>query len=45
MVKAVQEGGRYVEYLEARAPYGHDSFLIESEQQTSAIKKFLERLA
>jgi homoserine O-acetyltransferase len=41
MVEAARANGLYVEYLEAHAPFGHDSFLLESEQQEPAISKFL----
>jgi homoserine O-acetyltransferase len=41
MVEAARANGLYVEYLEAQAPFGHDSFLLESEQQEPAISNFL----
>lgn len=47
MVKALQAAGRAnaVEYLAAHSPYGHDAFLLESEQQGPVIEKFLRKVA
>jgi homoserine O-acetyltransferase len=42
MVNAARANHLYTEYLEAQAPFGHDSFLLESEQQAPAISSFLE---
>jgi homoserine O-acetyltransferase/O-succinyltransferase len=42
MVEAVRANGWYVEYLAAEADMGHDSFLLETEQQGPVITKFLE---
>jgi len=44
MVSAAQANNLYVEYLEATSPFGHDAFLLESEQQAPVIEKFLKIL-
>jgi homoserine O-acetyltransferase/O-succinyltransferase len=44
MVEATRANGLYVEYLEAQADMGHDSFLLETEQQGPVVSRFLERV-
>jgi len=44
MVEAARQNKLKVAYLEATAPYGHDSFLLESVQQAPVIKAFLDEL-
>lgn len=45
MVAAARFAGLPVEYLAAKAPFGHDSFLLESAQQTPAISRFLQKMS
>lgn len=42
MVEAARASGLHVEYLAAEADMGHDSFLLETDQQGPLIAKFLE---
>jgi homoserine O-acetyltransferase len=43
IVFALTKNGKDVSYTEISSPYGHDSFLLESERQTPLITAFLER--
>ena len=42
IVFALTKCGKDVSYTEISSPYGHDSFLLESERQTPLISAFLE---
>ncbi|HZU13214.1 MAG TPA: homoserine O-acetyltransferase [Chloroflexota bacterium] len=42
---ALRAAGKSVERHELSAPYGHDSFLLQTDQQTSIIRHFLAHLA
>lgn len=42
IVRALKGNGLDSTYLEIKASYGHDSFLVESEQLTHLVKNFLE---
>ncbi len=44
MFDAAHQNNLKVAYLEATAPYGHDSFLLESAQQAPVIQAFLAEL-
>lgn len=39
--KALREAGKAVERHEIESPYGHDSFLLDAEDQTPIIQRFL----
>lgn len=41
MAAALQAANKPVEYVEVDSPWGHDAFLIEHQQLTTAIKQFL----
>jgi homoserine O-acetyltransferase len=43
IVKACKLGGLDVTYCEIDSSYGHDAFLLETEEETHLIKYFLER--
>lgn len=43
-VYALMDGGVDVSFIEIESPFGHDSFLLESQKQTQLIKAFLESL-
>ena len=45
MWQAAQKAGRSAQYVAAQAPFGHDSFLLESAQQAPAITRFLDNLS
>ncbi len=45
IVKAAQAAGIDVTYCEIDSSYGHDSFLIETEEETHLIKHFLRRVS
>lgn len=42
MVFAMMKAGKDVSYAELSSPFGHDSFLLETEQQGRMISSFLE---
>jgi homoserine O-acetyltransferase/O-succinyltransferase len=42
MVVALMRGGKDVSYVELDCPFGHDSFLLETERQGPMISSFLE---
>ena len=42
LVYALMRTGRDASYVEIDCPYGHDSFLLETERQTPLIASFLE---
>ncbi|TVQ39881.1 MAG: homoserine O-acetyltransferase [Spirochaetaceae bacterium] len=42
MVFAMMKAGKDVSYAELASPYGHDSFLLETERQAEIIAGFLE---
>ncbi|MGI6454226.1 MAG: homoserine O-acetyltransferase MetX [bacterium] len=44
IVKALKRNGVNVSYCEIKSDYGHDAFLLESEQQTNLISYFLENI-
>ncbi|NOY10440.1 MAG: homoserine O-acetyltransferase [Spirochaetes bacterium] len=44
MVFAMMKSGRDVSYIEINAPYGHDSFLLETVRQKKIIESFLESI-
>ncbi len=44
IVRACKMAGANATYCEIDAPFGHDSFLIESDQQGHLIKHFLEKV-
>ncbi len=44
MVRALQALGRDVSYTEIQADYGHDSFLLDVEEQTEIVRGFLQRM-
>lgn len=44
IVRACKMAGANATYCEIDAPFGHDSFLIESEQQGHLIRHFLEKV-
>ncbi len=43
IVKALKMNGIDVTYCEITSDYGHDAFLLESDEQTKLIKHFLDR--
>lgn len=45
IVRACKMAGVNATYCEIDAPFGHDSFLIESDQQGHLIRHFLEKVA
>lgn len=45
IVWAMMRNNLDVSYVEIDCPYGHDSFLLETERQTPLISSFLERTA
>jgi len=45
IVKALKMAGIDVSYCEIESTYGHDAFLVETEQETHLIKHFLERVS
>jgi len=42
LVYALMRAGKDVSYVELDCPFGHDSFLLETERQTQLIASFLE---
>ncbi len=42
---ALMKDGKTVTYVEMDSPYGHDSFLIETDKLTDLVKPFLEALS
>ncbi len=44
MVFALMREGKDVSYAELDCPYGHDSFLIETERQGALYASFLENV-
>jgi homoserine O-acetyltransferase len=42
LVYALMRGGKDASYVELDCPFGHDSFLLETERQTQIIASFLE---
>lgn len=40
-VNALLRAGRSVSFVELKSPYGHDSFLIDVEEQTTLVRGFL----
>ena len=45
MVKACKQAGLRVTYCEVDSTYGHDAFLLETEEETHLIKHFLEKVS
>jgi homoserine O-acetyltransferase len=45
IVKACKLAGLNVTYCEVDSTYGHDAFLLETEEETHLVKHFLERVA
>ncbi len=45
IVKALRNSSKEVSYIEIKSPYGHDAFLLEYQQQTRLISKFLNNIA
>lgn len=45
IVKALKQNGKTVSFCELQSDYGHDSFLLENEQQTRIIRDFLANLS
>lgn len=45
LLGALRSNDREAEYHEIDVPYGHDSFLLDSEDQAPIISSFLDRLA
>lgn len=45
IVVALMRNGKDVSYVEIDAPYGHDSFLLETERQGPMITSFLDTLS
>lgn len=45
IVKAAQAAGIDVTYCDIESHYGHDSFLMETEEETHLIKHFLRRIS
>jgi homoserine O-acetyltransferase len=43
LVDALRFAGKQVSFAEIPSPYGHDAFLLESEEQTRYVEPFLER--
>ncbi len=44
IVFALMQNKMDVSYVELNCPYGHDSFLLETERQTQIIRSFLENI-
>ncbi len=44
IVFGLMQNGKDVSYVELNAPYGHDSFLMESDRQTGIISAFLRNI-
>lgn len=42
MVAALMKNGKKVSFAEIRSPYGHDAFLLETQEQKDLITAFLE---
>ena len=45
IVKACKLAGLNVTFCEVDSSYGHDAFLLETEEETHLIKHFLERVS
>ena len=45
IVKACKQSGLRVTYCEIDSGYGHDAFLLETEEETHLIKHFLEKVS
>ena len=45
IVKACKLAGLDVTYCEIGSSYGHDAFLLETDEETLLIKHFLERVS
>ena len=44
LAEALQQAGRPAEHIDIISTYGHDAFLLETEQMTTAIHRFFERV-